>query len=99
MIHSWAYPPQKRPDPGRYGPFNGARPEWRPLKFLSRNSAMRETEANGWMVRTLSRRLARGLWLLGVALGICLVAAAGPVRAADGDEDDDKTFEEKIIEG
>jgi hypothetical protein len=59
---------------------------------------MRETEASGWMVRTLSRRLTRGLWLSSVALGICLVAAAGPVRAAD-DDDDDKTFEEKIIEG
>jgi len=25
--------------------------------------------------------------------------AAGPVRAADGDDEDDKTFEEKVIEG
>ena len=60
---------------------------------------MRKTEAGGWMVRTLSRRLARGLWLATVALSIGLVAATGPVRAADGDDDDDKTFEEKIIEG
>src|SRR5207249_1770555 len=28
MTRSWGYPPQKRPDPGRYGPFN-----WRPLPF------------------------------------------------------------------
>ena len=55
---------------------------------------MRETEAtssNGpgpWSV----------LKLAAVALGIGLVMASGPVRAAD-DDDDDKTFEEKIIEG
>ena len=33
-----------------------------------------------------------------IALGIGLVMAAGPVRAGD-DEEDDKTFEEKVIEG
>jgi hypothetical protein len=33
-----------------------------------------------------------------IALGVGLVMAAGPVRAGDDDEDD-KTFEEKIIEG
>ncbi|MFK4584228.1 lipoprotein signal peptidase [Bradyrhizobium ottawaense] len=26
MIPSWGYPPQKRPDPGRYGPAGGTRP-------------------------------------------------------------------------
>jgi hypothetical protein len=60
---------------------------------------MRETEASGWKVRTSWQRLARGLWLSSVAFGIGLAMAAGPVRAADGDDEDDKTFEEKIIEG
>jgi len=60
---------------------------------------MRETEANGWKVRASWRRLARGLWLSSVAFGIGLVMAAAPVRAADGDDEDDKTFEEKVIEG
>jgi hypothetical protein len=60
---------------------------------------MRETEASGWKVRTSWQRLVRGLWLSSVAFGIGLVMAAGPVRAADGDDEDDKTFEEKVIEG
>ena len=34
-----------------------------------------------------------------IALGIGLVMASGPVRAADDEDEDDKTFEEKIIEG
>jgi hypothetical protein len=55
---------------------------------------MRKTEASGWMVR----RLARSLWLVSALLAIGLVMAAGPVRAADDEEDDDKTFEEKIID-
>jgi hypothetical protein len=59
---------------------------------------MRESDASGWMVRMLSRRLTRGLWLATALLGIGLVMASGPVRADDEDEDD-KTFEEKIIEG
>jgi hypothetical protein len=59
---------------------------------------MRETEASGWKVRTPWRRLARGLWLSSVALGIGLVVVAGPVRAADDEDDDDKTFEDKLIE-
>src|ERR1700754_3895767 len=65
-------------------------------KFVSRNSAMRKTEASGWMVRA---RLARAAWFTAAALGIGLVMAAGPVRAADDEDEDDKTFEEKIIEG
>src|ERR1700694_4247342 len=59
---------------------------------------MRRTEASGWMVRNSSRALSRGLRLAVVALGIGLVMTAGAARAADDDEDD-KTFEEKIIEG
>jgi hypothetical protein len=59
---------------------------------------MRESEASGWMVRMLSRRLARGLWLAAALLGIGVVLATAPARADDDDEDE-KTFEEKIIEG
>src|SRR5258705_10585275 len=60
---------------------------------------MRETEASGWKVRPPWQRLARGLWLSRVALGIGLAMATGPGRAADPEAEDDKTFEEKIIEG
>ena len=56
---------------------------------------MRDTETTGW---NSSRALLRGLRLSTVALGIGLVMAAGAARAGDDDEDD-KTFEEKIIEG
>jgi hypothetical protein len=52
---------------------------------------MRKTEANGRMMRTA--------WFTAVAFGIGLVMAAGPVRAADDEDEDDKTFEEKVIEG
>jgi hypothetical protein len=45
-----------------------------------------------------SGSLTRALQLAAIALGIGLVMAAGPVRAGDDDEDD-KTFEEKVIEG
>ena len=57
---------------------------------------MRKTEASGLMVRA---RLARAAWFTAAALGVGLVIAAGPVRAADDEDEDDKTFEEKIIEG
>jgi len=69
---------------------------------------MRDTEANAcisktylskaWIVQNSSRRPRRALRLAIVALGIGLVMTAGAARAADDDEDD-KTFEEKIIEG
>jgi hypothetical protein len=67
-------------------------------KFLNRKSAMRRTEASGWMVRNSSEALSRGLRLAVIALGIGLVMTAGAARAQDDDEDD-KTFEEKVIEG
>jgi hypothetical protein len=54
---------------------------------------MRQTEASFRMLQNPSRALR----LAAIALGIGLVMAAGPVRA--GDDDDDKTFEEKVIEG
>src|SRR5258705_7110566 len=67
-------------------------------KFLNRKSAMRRTEASGWMVRNSSEALSRALRLAVIALGIGLVMTAGAARAQDDDEDD-KTFEEKVIEG
>ena len=59
---------------------------------------MRKTEASGRMVPNSSRTLQRTLRLAVVALGIGVVMTAGVARAQD-DEEDDKTFEEKIIEG
>jgi len=55
-------------------------------------------KASGWSVQKSSRALTRALRLAAIALGIGLVMTAGAVRAQEDDEDD-KTFEEKIIEG
>ena len=63
---------------------------------------MRHTEANASQANTSTawKVLMQGLRLAAVALGIGLVMAAGPVRAGDDEDDeDDKTFEEKVIEG
>jgi hypothetical protein len=57
---------------------------------------MRRTEAG--LVQNSSKALSRGLRLAVVALGVGLVITAGAARAQDDDEDD-KTFEEKIIDG
>jgi hypothetical protein len=57
---------------------------------------MRQAKASFRMLQTSS--LIRVGRLAAIALGIGLVMAAGPVRAGDDDEDD-KTFEEKVIEG
>jgi hypothetical protein len=59
---------------------------------------MRKAEANELMVSGSSKALKRTLRLSAVALGIGLLMASGAARAGDDDEDD-KTFEEKIIEG
>ena len=59
---------------------------------------MRKTEASGWMMRRPKGALRRALRLSAITLGIGLVMTVGVARAQD-DEDDDKTFEEKIIEG
>jgi hypothetical protein len=58
---------------------------------------MRKSEASGWMVRNSSRGTTRALRLAIVALGVGLVMTAGAARAQD--DEDDKTFEEKVIEG
>src|ERR1022692_614221 len=60
--------------------------------------AMRDTKAGGWIGQNSSEALRRGLRLAVVALGVGLVMTAGAARAQSDDEDD-KTFEEKIIEG
>lgn len=58
---------------------------------------MRETEANGWIVQNSSRALRFGLRLAAIA-SVGLVITAGAAHAEDAD-DDEKTFEEKVIEG
>src|SRR6201999_2165066 len=59
---------------------------------------MRETEVSGWFVQNSARATVRALRLSAVVLGIGLVMATGAARAQD-DEDEDKSFEVKIIEG
>src|SRR6476620_5979822 len=68
------------------------------LGKFEQEKPMRRTEASGWMVQTSPGALSRALRLAVIAVGIGLVMTAGAVRAQDDDEDD-KTFEEKIIEG
>jgi hypothetical protein len=59
---------------------------------------MLKTEAGGSMVRNPSRAMMRALRLAAIVLGIGVVMSANAARAADDDEDD-STFEEKIIKG
>jgi hypothetical protein len=56
---------------------------------------MRETEASGSIVQNRSRAMMRALRLASVVLGIGLMVSATAVRAED--DEDDSTFEEKII--
>jgi len=58
---------------------------------------MREAEADGWIVQHSSRALSFGLRLAVIA-SVGLVITAGAANAQDDDEDE-KTFEDKIIEG
>src|SRR6476661_5121070 len=58
---------------------------------------MRESETSGCMVQNSRAALLRTLRFAAVALGVGLVITAGAARAED--DEDDKTFEEKIIEG
>jgi hypothetical protein len=57
---------------------------------------MRQAEALGWIVQNRSRTMMRALRLAAIVLGIGLVMSANAARAQDDDEDD-STFEEKII--
>jgi hypothetical protein len=56
--------------------------------------AMRKTEISGWMRQSSSKALR----LSAVVLGVGILMSTHVARAGD-DDDDDKTFEEKIIEG
>jgi len=56
---------------------------------------MLRTEAGGWMVQNSSRPVMRALRLAAVVLGIGLVMSSNAARAED--DEDDSTFEEKII--
>jgi hypothetical protein len=56
---------------------------------------MRKTEAGAWMPRNSSRAMMRALRLAAIVLGIGLVMSANAARAED--DEDDSTFEEKII--
>jgi hypothetical protein len=66
----------------------------RPVEDLNRKIAMRQARASGWIVQNAPRALRLAV----VALGVGLVMTAGAARAQDASEDD-KTFEEKVIEG
>ena len=57
---------------------------------------MRQAETSGWIVQNPSRTMMRALRLAAIVLGIGLVMSANAARAEDDDEDD-STFEEKII--
>jgi hypothetical protein len=59
---------------------------------------MRKTESSGWSMQTPAQVLMRTLRLSALVLGIGLVITAGSARAQEDDEDD-KSFEEKIIDG
>jgi hypothetical protein len=58
---------------------------------------MRQAEALGWIVQKPSRTMMRALRLAAIVLGIGLVMSANAARAED--DEDDSTFEEKIIKG
>ena len=58
---------------------------------------MRETKASNWIMQSSPKALTRALRLSAVALGVGLLMASSVARAED--DEDDKTFEEKIIEG
>src|SRR3954453_4707043 len=56
---------------------------------------MRQTEGSGWIVQNRSRAMMRALRLAAIVLGIGLAMSANAARAED--DEDDSTFEEKII--
>jgi hypothetical protein len=65
---------------------------------VNRINAMRQTDSSFSSLDTATGALLRAARLVAVALGIGLVLASGVARAQDKD-DDDSTFEEKIIKG
>ena len=59
---------------------------------------MRDTKTHGWFVQNSSDVPMRALRIGAVALAVGFVAMTGAARAQE-DEDDGKTFEDKIIDG
>src|SRR5207237_7688157 len=69
------------------------------LPQFGTGTVMRSSKTSVSMVRDPRQRIWRALKLSAVALGIGLVMSAGAVRAGDdGDDEDDMTFEEKLID-
>jgi hypothetical protein len=66
-----------------------------PSKKPNRMNAMRKTGRNGWEVLKTSGMLPRGVRLAAIAAGIAVVLSSGVARAQD--DDDNSTFEERII--
>jgi hypothetical protein len=62
-------------------------------------NAMRKTEASGWVLHHSSRAAMRALRLAAVALSIGVVMTVGVARAEDPEEEDDSSFEQKVIKG
>src|ERR1700744_565264 len=60
---------------------------------------MRDSKTSVWLKRNSSGAPVRALRLASVALGIGLVMATGVARAQDDEDNDERTFEEKIIDG
>ncbi|WP_049766187.1 hypothetical protein [Rhodopseudomonas palustris] len=58
---------------------------------------MRVIDPSAWSVRPSARMLLRSLRLAAVVAGIGLVMASGMARAEDPEEDEDATFEDKLI--
>jgi hypothetical protein len=58
---------------------------------------MRETEANGWIVRSSSSRPTRALRFTAIAFGVALAMTGGAACAAD--DESEKSFSDKIIDG
>ncbi|HEY0327920.1 MAG TPA: hypothetical protein VGC77_02400 [Rhodopseudomonas sp.] len=58
---------------------------------------MRVIDPSAWSARPSARLVLRSLRLAAVVAGIGLVMAAGVARAEDPEEDEDATFEDKLI--
>jgi hypothetical protein len=59
---------------------------------------MRETRTGGWVTQNASDRPVHALRMAAIALAIGFVTFSGAARAQDA-EDDDKSFEDKVIDG